>query len=85
MADTYIQAVARSLNEARRSASGTLDASVAGCERDGLFNEDEHDVLRWVDRAKLRGLPCVGRGVGGVVTDGLVPGSDEHCDAMDRR
>jgi hypothetical protein len=85
MAAAYIPGVARSLNEARRSAGGTLDASIAGCERDGLFKENSDDTVRWVDWQSLRGLPAVGRGARGCVTDSTVPGSDQHCDAMDGR
>jgi hypothetical protein len=35
------------------------------------------------DSRRLRGLPAIGRSVGGVVTDSYVPGSDEHLDDMD--
>lgn len=66
--------------EARRSSAGTLDGNIQGCERDGLFSEDEDAVLMWLDYRKLRGLPAIGRGVSGHPTDSFVPGSDEHLE-----
>jgi hypothetical protein len=79
--------VAQSLNEARRAAAAVTAESVQRCERDGLFNDDEEDRegMLWIDRAKLRGLPAIGRGSSGVISDSLVPGSDEHCEWLDSR
>jgi hypothetical protein len=70
--------------EARASSAGTIDGSIARCERDGLFNDDEDEVmLLWLDRGKLRGIPCLAKGTNGVMSDSVVPGSDEHIDQMD--
>ena len=70
----------------RHEAAAVTAESVARCERDGLFDDDEdREGLLWMDRAKLRGLPAVGRGSSGVVTDSSVPGSDEHLDWLDGR
>jgi hypothetical protein len=67
--------------DARRSAGGTIDGSIAGCERDGLFRPDEDEVLLlWLDYRALRGIPSIGRGVSGHPTDSFVPGSDEHLE-----
>ncbi len=69
--------------DARRSSAGTLDAAVAGCERDGLFTADVDEApLMWIDYRKLRGLPAIGKGVSGHPTDSFVPGSDEHLDYL---
>ncbi len=71
------------IHDARRSSAGTIEASIASCERDGLFTPDEDEVLlMWIDYRKLRGLPAIGKGVSGHPTDSFVPGSDEHLDAM---
>ncbi len=70
--------------DARRSSAGTLDAAVAGCERDGLFDPDPADErhLMWLDSRKLRGIPSIGKGVSGHPTDSFIPGSEEHLEAM---
>jgi hypothetical protein len=69
--------------EARRSSAGTLDGSMARCERDGLFNADEDEVLlMWLDYKALRGIPSIGKGVSGHPTDSFVPGSDEHLEQI---
>ena len=71
------------IHDARRSSAGTLDANMAGCERDGLFSqEDDATVLMWMDHRRLRGLPAIGKGVSGHPTDSFVPGSDEHLEQM---
>jgi hypothetical protein len=76
--------VAKSLQEARREGAQRTAQSVAECERDGLFDENTDEVLLWVDRRQIRGLPAIGRSSSGVVTDSFVPGSDEHLDQMCR-
>jgi hypothetical protein len=84
--DCRIRVVAQSLNAARRAAAARTAGSVERCERDGLFDDDEDgEGLLWIDRAKLRGLPAIGRGSSGVVTDSCVPGSDEHLEWLDGR
>lgn len=68
--------------EARKQAAERLDDCMAENQRMETPDEDD-DVLLWLDKRKLRGLPMYARGVGGVQTDSFVPGSDEHCDEMD--
>ena len=77
--------MARSLNEARKEAAARTAESIERCERDGCFGESTDDeVLLWIDRRALRGIPAIGRGSSGVVSDSCVPGSDEHLDQMCR-
>jgi hypothetical protein len=76
------QLVAKSLNAARREAAQRTADSIAGLERDGVLNEnDEGKAL--LSRA-LRGIPSIGRGSSGVISDSCVAGSDEHLDQMCR-
>jgi hypothetical protein len=35
------------------------------------------------DTRRLRGIPAIGHGVQGSVTDQFIPGSDEHLDMLD--
>jgi hypothetical protein len=68
--------------EARRAAAQKLDENMAQIKRDVPTDHDDENVLMWLDYRKLRGLPCLAKGVSGHPTDSFVPGSDEHLEEM---
>jgi hypothetical protein len=43
------------------------------------LQQESDDLVVWVDSKLLRGIPARG----GVITDSLIPGSDEHLDQLD--
>jgi hypothetical protein len=43
------------------------------------LNQQTNDLTAWIDNDLLRGIPLKG----GVITDSVIPGSDEHMDWFD--
>jgi hypothetical protein len=74
---------ARNLHHVRREIGDKLVDQVEQITRD--FNAETDTVCSATlpgDGRRLRGIPAIG-GVGGCITDAVVPGSDEHLDMMD--
>jgi hypothetical protein len=75
--------VAISLSAKRKQIAGQLAEQVDEITRD--LGEQTDTVIgnapRLIDGRELRGWPAVGR-VRGVVTDSVVPGSDEHLEEL---
>jgi hypothetical protein len=72
--------VARSLHETRRLAAQRLDSQVAQISDELAL--DHPEWARLIDRKALRGVPFVGRGLGGAL-QGTQPGSGQHLDELD--
>jgi len=76
--------LAPSLVEARRREADRQRAQVDKIASD--FDAETAAVIanapRLIDGRTLRGLPAIGRGVRGQVTDQVVPGSDEHLERL---
>jgi hypothetical protein len=43
------------------------------------LSSQTNEITAWVDNDLLRGIPAKG----GVITDSVIPGSDEHMDWLD--
>jgi hypothetical protein len=71
--------VARTLREARRQTAELLSRQVAAIARDNDQSATVANAPRLLDKVRLRGIPAIG----GVITDSVIPGSDEHCENLD--
>lgn len=75
--------MAKSLQQARQETARDLEENLAEIrQKVPVEQEDDAAHLLWLDYRKLRGLPCLAKGVSGHPTDSWVPGSDEHLEEM---
>jgi hypothetical protein len=74
--------VAQSLHRVRELIGADLDDQVKEATREFEIAADVVAQGPHLDRQRLRGIPCYAKGVSGVQSDALVPGSDEHLDLM---
>jgi hypothetical protein len=68
---------ARNLHHVRQLLGADLIGQVEQITTD--LNQRTEQLTAWVDVELLRGIPACG----GVITDSVIPGSDDHMDWLD--